>query len=358
MLLAMTRHNNRLAILLHGSKGWKTGQCLKKDKRETQMKLKMLTATAAFALSLGATSATASCGKVSITEMDWASSAVVTAVANFLMTQGYGCDVQVVPSSTVPALTSLAETGEPDILTEVWANSTPAYEPLLAEGKLVELTNVLSDGGVEAWWIPAYLAESNPELTTWDGIMANPAAVGGKFHDCPSGWACDIINNNNLKAAKAVAGGLERFQHGSGETLQTSIAAAYADKAPWFGYYWAPTAVLGKYPMVRVEVPAYNAEAHSCNGDVDCANPGFSAYPSAKVVTAASGAFMEREPEVATLMKNVAFTNAQMGDVLAWRLDNNASYDEAAVYFLTSYKDVWGNWLSDDAKGKLAAILN
>ena len=98
------------------------------------MKLKMLTATAAFALSLGATSATASCGKVSITEMDWASSAVVTAVANFLMTQGYGCDVQVVPSSTVPALTSLAETGEPDILTEVWANSTPAYEGLLAEG--------------------------------------------------------------------------------------------------------------------------------------------------------------------------------------------------------------------------------
>ena len=101
------------------------------------MKLKMLTATAAFALSLGATSATASCGKVSITEMDWASSAVVTAVANFLMTQGYGCDVQVVPSSTVPALTSLAETGEPDILTEVWANSTPSYEPLLADGKLV-----------------------------------------------------------------------------------------------------------------------------------------------------------------------------------------------------------------------------
>ena len=131
------------------------------------MKLKMLTATAAFALSLGATSATASCGKVSITEMDWASTAVVTAVANFLMTQGYGCDVQVVPSSTVPALTSLAETGEPDILTEVWANSTPAYEGLLAEGKLVELTNVLSDGGVEAWWIPAYLAGSNPERTTW-----------------------------------------------------------------------------------------------------------------------------------------------------------------------------------------------
>ena len=325
------------------------------------MKKFMTGAAFAAAATLGATSAYADghgCGEVSITEMDWASSAVVTAVATFLMEQGYGCSVQKVPSSTVPALTSLAETGEPDILTEVWANSTPSYEPLLAEGKLVELTNVLSDGGVEAWWIPAYLAESNPELTTWEGIMANPAAVGGKFHDCPSGWACDIINNNNLKALNAAAGGLERFQHGSGETLQTSIAAAYGDKAPWLGYYWAPTAVLGKYPMVQVKVGEYNADAHACNGDVDCADPKFSAYPAAKVVTAASQSFVDENPAVAELMRNISFTNAQMGEVLAWRLDNNASYDEAAVHFLTNNPDVWATWLNDDAKAKLAALLN
>jgi glycine betaine/proline transport system substrate-binding protein len=222
---------------------------------------------------------------------------------------------------------------------------------------LVEVANVLSDGGVEAWWIPAYLAESNPELTTWEGIMANPAAVGGKFHDCPSGWACDIINNNNLKAAGAEAGGLERFQHGSGETLQTSIASAYAEKAPWFGYYWAPTAVLGKYPMVRVEVPAYNAEAHACNGDVNCANPVFSAYPAAKVATAVSGTFAKENPDIVELLSKLSFTNTQMGEVLAWRLDNNASYDEAAVHFLVNNADVWSSWLNDEAKGKLAAIL-
>ncbi len=320
---------------------------------------RFLQGTALAALfAFGATTAQAAdCGKVSITEMDWASAQVVTAVSEFLMVQGYGCEVQKVPSSTVPALTSLAETGEPDILTEVWANSTPSYEPLLAENKLVELGNVLSDGGVEGWWIPAYLAESNPELTTMEGILANPGAVGGKFHDCPSGWACDIINNNNLKAIDIEAQGLERFQHGSGETLQTSIAAAYADKEPWFGYYWAPTAVLGKYPMVAVEFGEYNAEAHACNGSADCATPAVSAYPASKVVTAASSAFVEREPAIAELMKNVSFTNAQMGEVLAWRLDNNASNEEAAVYFLSNYKDVWADWLSDDAKAKLAALL-
>ncbi len=320
------------------------------------MKTTLFSATALVG-AMGASTAMADCGEVSITQMDWASAQVVTAVASFLMEQGYGCDVTQVPSSTVPALTSLAETGEPDILTEVWANSTPAYEGLLEEGKLVELADVLSDGGVEGWWIPAYLAESNPELTTWEGIMANPAAVGGRFHDCPSGWACDIINNNNLIALGAEAGGLERFQHGSGETLQTSIAAAYDEQAPWFGYYWAPTAVLGKYPMVQVEVGDYDAEAHTCNGSADCADPSFSAYPAAKVTTAASGAFLEREPEVADMLRNLSFTNAQMGEVLAWRLDNNASNEEAAVYFLTNYQDVWASWLSEEAAANLSAIL-
>ena len=123
------------------------------------------------------------------------------------------------------------------------------------------------------------------------------------------------------------------------------------------GYYWAPTAVLGKYPMVRVEVPEYNAEAHACNGDVDCASPVFSAYPAAKVATAVSGSFAKENPQIVELLANVSFTNAQMGEVLAWRLDNNASYDEAAVHFLTSNTDVWGAWLNDEAKGKLAALL-
>lgn len=312
----------------------------------------------AFAAAIGsATSAHADCGEISITEMDWASSAVVTHVADFLMSNGYGCTVQLVPSSTTPAMASIAETGEPDILTELWTNSSPVYEELLADNKLVELTHVLSDGGVEAWWIPAYLAEEHPELATIGGILANPALVGGQFHDCPAGWACDVVNMNNLIALDAEASGLERFQHGSGETLAAAIAAAYEDRAPWFGYYWAPTSVLGQYPMVQVEVAGFNQEFHTCNADPECATPQPSAYPTAKVVTAVAPGLLDREPEVVDFLSKMSFTNAQMGEVLAWQDSNGASYEEAAVYFLQNYKDVWGDWLNDEARGNLAALL-
>ena len=74
-------------------------------------------------------------------------------------------------------------------------------------------------------------------------------------------------------------------------------------------------------------------------------------------MTAASAAFIAREPAAAALMANVTFTNAQMGEVLAWRLDNNASNEEAAVYFLSTYQDVWAEWLDDEAKANLSALL-
>jgi glycine betaine/proline transport system substrate-binding protein len=318
---------------------------------------KILMATTFCAGAALASSAAAECGEVSITEMDWASAAVVTNVSKFLLEQGYGCSVTVVPTTTVPAMASVAETGEPDILTELWTSYTEVYEELRDDGKLVELAKVLSDGGVEAWWIPAYLAEEHPELTTLEGIKANPELVGGRFHDCPSGWGCDITNFNNFKAAGLGDAGVERFQHGSGETLATAIAAAYEAKEPWFGYYWAPTSVMGKYPMVQVELPAYDADTHTCNGLEDCATPGLSSYPVSNVVTAATQAFVEREPEAAALMENISFTNAQMGEVLAWQEANEASNEEAAVYFLTTYKDVWGSWLNDTARENLAALL-
>lgn len=321
------------------------------------MTFKRMLSAAAIMTGLGASGAMADCGEVSITEMDWASSAVVTSVAKFLLENGYGCTVKTVPSSTTPAMASIAETGEPDILTELWTNSSPIYEELRAKGKLVELGHVLSDGGIEAWWIPAYLAQAHPELKTLDGILANPELVGGRFHDCPAGWACDVVDLNNARAVDMAGHGIERFQHGSGETLATAIAAAYAAKEPWFGYYWAPSSVLGKYPMVQVETAPFDPEAHRCNSDPECPDPKLSAFPVAKVVTAVAPDLLDREPEVAEFLRHMSFTNEQMGAILAWQDNNSASYEDAAVHFLTTYPETWSAWLSDDARKKLGALL-
>lgn len=66
--------------------------------------------------------ANAACGEITMTEMNWASSQVVTGVAKFIMEQGYGCKVTMIPSATVAAVASMSETNKPDIAREIWLN--------------------------------------------------------------------------------------------------------------------------------------------------------------------------------------------------------------------------------------------
>ena len=301
--------------------------------------------------------AAAECGEVSVAEMNWASAQVITAVSKFLLEQGYGCKVKIVPSATVPAVTSMAENNEPDIVPEVWVNSAPLYPKLVEQGKVKTLTKVLSDGGEEGWWIPNYLAEKHPELKTIDGVLSNPELVGKRFHNCPDGWGCRLANDNLKVAYELEKNGIEVFNHGSGETLATSIGAAYSEKKPWFGYYWGPTAILGRFPMTKVDMGPYKEEVHACNAKKECANPGKSAFPSAPVVTAVTTTFAEKHPEIVELMKNVSFTNDRMNKLLAWKEENKASSEEAAVHFLTTSQDVWSGWINEDAKKKLAGLL-
>jgi len=298
------------------------------------------------------------CGTVSITEMNWASSQIITEVSKFLMEQGYGCKVEKVPSATTTSIASLAENGEPDIVTELWLNSTgEIYKKLEGEGKVERLTDVLAPGGVEGWWIPEYLAKQHPQLNTVKGILSNPALVGGRFNNCPDGWGCRIVNDNLVKAHNFKAAGMDVFNHGSGETLATSIASAYEDKKPWFGYYWGPTAVLGKYKMKKITIGDINADIHTANQNKDNPKPGVSDFPPAQVLTVVTSAFKKREPAAADLMSKVSFDVDVMNGLLAWKEEKGASAEEAAVRFLTSEKSTWSKWVNDGARKKLAAIL-
>ncbi|MBE3638868.1 ABC transporter substrate-binding protein [Mangrovicoccus algicola] len=319
---------------------------------------KFLTGAALSLLAAPAFAQDDACGAVSITEMNWASASVVTNVASFILQQGYGCEVSIVPSDTVPAITSVAENGEPDIVTELWTNATgQVYERLKEEGRIVELGPVLDPGGIDAWWIPDYLAEEHPELTTIDGILANPELVGGRFHNCPEGWGCRVFNDNLLPAFGVADAGIEIFNHGSGETLATSIASAYENREPWFGYYWAPTAVIGRYNMVQVDMGEYDQAAHEAAQDQDATDVERTSFPPAPVATAVTTDFETDHPELVEFLSKMTFPVDTMNGLLSWMDENGASGEEGAVHFLTSNPEIWSAWLNEAATERLSALL-
>lgn len=301
--------------------------------------------------------APATCGELSIAQMGWTSAEIITEVAKFLLEQGYGCDVTLVKSDTIPAITSVAENGEPDIVTDLWLNSAgEAYTRLEAAGTMVTLANVLDPGGIEGWWIPTYLAEEYPELTTIQGVLDNPELVG-RFNNCPEGWGCRVVSDNLIRALDLEGAGIEVFNHGSGETLASSMGSAVSEKQPWFGYYWGPTVPLGKYDMTRIDLGGYDEAKFTPLTNPDAPDPQVSDFPEAPSVTAVTAALVDDQPEVVEFLRKMTFKTDDLNTLLAWQDENSATAEEVAVYYLTNNTDDWSGWLSDDATVKLSALL-
>lgn len=299
------------------------------------------------------------CGDISIAQMGWASAEVITEVAKFLLEEGYGCTVSLVPSDTIPAITSVAENGEPDVVTDLWLNSAgDAYRKLEEDGTMVRLANVLEPGGVEGWWIPTALAEKHPELTTIEGILENPELVGNRFNNCPDGWGCRVVSDNLARAFDLEGHGIEVFNHGSGETLASSMGAAVTNDEPWFGYYWGPTVPLGKYPMTRVKLGEYDEARFTPLQNPDALDPQVSEFPAAPILTSVTAKFVDTHPEVTEFFRNMTFETDTMSQLLAWQDENSASAAETAVYYLTNNSKEWSGWLNDAAREKLSALIS
>lgn len=332
------------------------------------MKSKLLLSVA---LTLGASGAFAAhheCGKVTIADMNWSSASLIANIDKFILANGFGCDAELVPGDTMPTGTSMIEKGQPDIAPELWTNS---FNDLLNqgvdEGRLKLAGKSLSDGGEEGFWVPAYMVKENPELATIEGVIKHAKefphteddSVSG-FYGCPAGWGCQISSSNLFRALKLKEAGFELIDPGSGAGLAGSIAKAYERKAPWFGYYWAPTAVLGKYKMVKVDFGSgvKKEEFINCIALADCLEPTVSMYPPSPVYTVTTDEFADTSPEAYAYLGKRSFTNEQMNGLLAWIEENQADGQYAAENFMFEHEEVWSKWVSTEVKNKLIAALD
>lgn len=330
-------------------------------------KTKLFLIAATFALSANSALAAGACGKVTIADMNWNSASLIANVDLFILRHGYGCDAELVPGDTMPTGTSMTEKGEPDIAPELWSNSLKdAIDKGVAEKRLRIAGKSLSDGGEEGFWVPKYMVDKDPSLGTIAGVIANaklfkhpedPDKYG--FMTCPAGWNCQISAGNLFKALKLADAGFDLVDPGSGAGLSGAIAKAYERKQAWFGYYWAPTAVLGKYKMVKVDfgTGADKEEYMKCTSNADCENPKVTMYPPSLVETITTEGFAQRSPAAFAYLANRGFKNAQMNDLLAWMEDNQADGNIVMEHFLKNYESTWTPWVSADTAAKVKKAL-
>jgi glycine betaine/proline transport system substrate-binding protein len=308
------------------------------------------------------------CGKVTIADMNWSSATLIANIDRFILEHGFDCDAELVPGDTMPTGASMIEKGQPDIAPEFWSNSMrDALNKGVEEGRIRYAGTTLTDGGEEGFWVPAYMVEKDPTLATIAGIKANaklfehpedPDKSG--FMGCPAGWNCQISTTNLFNALELEKSGFELLDPGSGAGLSGSIAKAYEREEAWFGYYWAPTSVLGKYKMVKVDFGSGidEKEFKDCTTQVDCLTPKPTMYPPSAVESVVTEDFAKRAPEVIAYLGAREFKNAQMNTLLAWMEDQQADGAFAAEHFLKDYEATWSAWVDAETAEKIKKALS
>ncbi|NGM45957.1 ABC transporter substrate-binding protein [Rhodobacter sp. SGA-6-6] len=333
------------------------------------MKKSAVTVLLSLGFGFGATAAMAQdCGDVTIASMNWQSAEVLAALDAFILKEGYGCNTNVITGDTVPTITSMVETGAPDVAPEGWVDLVPeVISRGTSEGRLVVGATALSDGAVQGWWIPKYLADANPDLKTIDDVLKRPDLFPdaedpskGAVHNGPAGWGGTVVTAQLFKAYGAEEAGFKLIDTGSAAGLDGSIARAYENQQGWVGYYWAPTALLGKYEMVKLGhgVEFNEEEWKRCNSVAECPDPQKNDWPGDTVQTLMTSAFAERAPaEVKAYLDTRSWSNATVNALMAWMTDNQAAGEDGARYFLQNNEEIWTQWVTPEAAEKIKSAL-
>lgn len=329
----------------------------------------LLAAAVLLPLSLSASSThAAGCGSVSIADVVSQSSDFITNLDKFILNIGYGCNAEVTQGGTVPSITSLVEKGEPNVVSEAWIDVTGDLVPKgVAEKRAILAAPVLSEGGVMGWFVPKYLAEAHPDIKTVEDALKHPELFPdpedpskGAITNGPQGWGMTVATSQLYKAYGAEKSGFTLVDTGSAAGLDASIARAYERKAGWLGAYWAPTALLAKYPMIRLQsdVPVDDAEWKRCVSVADCPDPKKSEWPTSKVYTLVANKFAETtSPDVIAYLKTRSFTNDEIGQVLLWMTDNQATGEQGVAHFIKTYPELWKKWVTAGAAKKIEETL-
>ena len=334
--------------------------------------MKSMTKKASLGLAflLGANVAMAECGDVQIAAMNWASAQLMANVDKLILEQGYGCNVELVPGDTMPTFTSLNEKGEPDVAPELWINAV--REPLrvaLGEGRLHSANDGPISGLGEGWWVPPYVLEKHPDLKTVLDLLERPDLFPdaedpskGAFVGCPAGWGCQLTNANLFRGFKMAEKGWKLVDPGSAAGLDGSMSKAVNRGENWFGYYWSPTALIGRHKMVKLDfgVPFVGSEHwDGCivKPEQECADPQASAWTNSEVHTVVTDDFAKSAgAEVMDYLRDRVFPGDVMNGMLVYMDENQADGADGAAEFLRAHGDIWKAWVPAEAAMKVKAM--
>ena len=291
-------------------------------------------------------------------DLNWTSAQVQNRIAQYIVEEGYGYPTDVVFGATLPLFQGLRR-GDSHVTMEIWLpNQDEAWMEAQAMGEVISVGESLGKDWQSAFVIPAYLQDQYPDLDSIDDLkddqykmLFETAETGGKARlvSCVIGWACETVNASQIEGY-GLADHVHVVNPGDGAAANADLYGAYQNQEPWLGYQWGTNDPALVLDLVRLEEPAYSDECWFTTKAC--------AYEDATILIAVYPEVMTNAPDVVQMLRAWDFNIGVYKSVAAWLAENEgASSEDAALWWLNSSGDLWGAWVSADAKSAIDAAL-
>ena len=102
--------------------------------------------------------------------------------------------------------------------------------------------------------------------------------------------------------------------------------------------------------LVRLEEPAYSDECWFTTKAC--------AYEDATILIAVHPDILTRAPDVVEMLRAWDFNIEVYKEVAEWMIESEgATSNDAALWWLNTYPDIWGRWVSEDAAAAIRSSL-
>ena len=286
-------------------------------------------------------------------DLSWDSAQLQNRIAMYIVENGYGYPVDTLFGDTIPLFNGLIK-GDTQVTMEIWLpNQQEAWDKAVADGSVVAVGHSLDDNWQSAFVIPTYVANENPGLRSVQDLpqfkeLFATAETGGRARlvSCPAGWECEKTNEAQVEAY-GLQGSIDLINPGSQDALFASLNGAYIKGDPWLGYLWGPTKIASELDLTLLEEPPC---ADGAGPETGCG------YPPANILIAVNPELRDRAPEVIQFLEKFTLTSKIEGETEVWMGDNDATTEEAAVWFLKN-QDVWVKWVPENVAANVRDAL-
>ncbi|MFF7709442.1 glycine betaine ABC transporter substrate-binding protein [Pseudomonas sp. NPDC007930] len=328
----------------------------------------LLAGLAALGLLIGA--APANAAPVRFADLNWESGSLITEMLRLVVEKGYGQSTETLPGTTVTLEAALAR-NDIQVIAEEWAGRSPVWNDAQAQGKVAALGDTVK-GATEGWWVPEYVIKGDParnlaakapnlrsveDLKQYAQVFRDPEDPSkGRFLNSPAGWTSEVVNGQKLKAY-GLADTYTNFRTGSGAALDAEISSAIRRGQPVLFYYWSPTPLIGKYKLVQLQEPPFNAEAWKTLTNANEANPQPTRSLPSKLSIGVSAPFQQQYPEIAAFFAKVDIPLQPLNEALAQMSDNHEAPRAVAQRLLKANPQWLQAWLPAPVAQKVSAAL-